>query len=139
MSIKAFLLAGVTALLISTSANGQSTVRSAPQSFGLIESYIAQIGYQDLYNSSGQRLTRPWQVIRQDRANYHRFGRRDRLDQGDSFFADELNRSVMEDLVSKGSISPAAARDILSGDALILVEIHGTGYVGREVHITVAR
>ena len=54
----------------------------------LLESYTAFISTNDLYNSNGQRLRQPWQIIRQDRANYHRFGTGDPQDQWDSFFGD---------------------------------------------------
>ncbi|GLQ57173.1 hypothetical protein GCM10010862_44320 [Devosia nitrariae] len=118
---------------------GQSTIQSLSMQDRLIESYIAEISLRDLYNSSGVPLSRPWQVLRQDRANFHRFGWRDPLDQWDSFFEIEENRAIMENMLSRGSISPQAARDIMSGDAIVLVEIHGTGATGRELHITVAR
>ena len=34
----------------------------------LLESYTALLSWNDHYNSNGQRLTEPWQIIRQDRA-----------------------------------------------------------------------
>ncbi|UXN73188.1 hypothetical protein N8D56_19775 [Devosia sp. A8/3-2] len=120
-------------------AAAQSTIRSLPTQDHIIDSYIAQIGYHDLHNSSGARLTNPWQVLRQDRANYHRYGLRDPYDQDDIFFGSEGNRATMESMLSMGSISPQAAHDILSGNALVLVEIHGTGSTGRGLHVTVAR
>jgi hypothetical protein len=122
-----------------SAAHGQSTIRSAPVQNDLIEAYVAQISYRDLHNSNGVRLNRPWQVLRQDRANFHRFGWRDPPDQWDSFFESEGNRAIMEVMLAQGSISPQAARDIMSGNALVLVEIHGNGDTGRELHITVAR
>jgi hypothetical protein len=133
----------VIALLIAATTNlpvvAQSRITSYSPQSERMESYFAYIGYQDLFNSSGNRLTKPWEVLRQDRANYHRFGRVDRLDQGDSFFGNERNRAIMESMLARGSISPQAARDILAGDALVLVEIHGYGAVGTEIHISVAR
>lgn len=126
-------------LSFSAQALGQSTIRSLPAGNYLIESYFAQIGYDDLFNSSGVPLTNPWQVLRQDRANFHRFRIRDRLDQSDTFFADAQNRAIMENMLAQGSITGQAARDILSGNAVVLVEIHGYGSIGRELHVTVAR
>ncbi|AVX06049.1 hypothetical protein MXMO3_03546 (plasmid) [Maritalea myrionectae] len=136
--IKSATLALISLILVSE-ATSQSTIRSLPTSNYVIGSYIAQIGYDDLFNSSGVRLTSPWQVLRQDRANFHRFGLRDTLDQSDSFFANSKNRAIMEKMLAQGSISAKAARDIMNGNALILVEIYGTGSTGRELHVTVAR
>lgn len=126
-------------LSFAAQALGQSTIRSLPASNHVIDAYIAQISYTDLVNSAGVPLTTPWQVLRQDRANFHRFGIRDRFDQSDTFFADARNRAIMENMLAQGSITGQAARDILSGNAVVLVEIHGSGSIGRELHVTVAR
>ena len=89
----------------------------------LIESYSAYIGQDDLYNSSNERLTQPWQVIRQDRANVHRFGIRQPGDDTDSFFASARNRELAERMISQGRIERSAARRLLQGDVRIEVEI----------------
>src|SRR5262245_36031063 len=86
---------------------GQSSIQIAPQGDVLLDQYIAYIGDFDLMNSNGKRLTQPWAIIRQDRANYHRFHQRDgALDEGDSFFGSTANRETMERLLRNGSISP---------------------------------
>ena len=41
----------------------------------LVESYVAFLSEADHFNSNGQRLTSAAAIIRQDRANFHRFGR----------------------------------------------------------------
>ncbi|MGQ3209507.1 MAG: hypothetical protein ACT6U0_01460 [Shinella sp.] len=89
----------------------------------LIESYGAYIGQDDLYNSSNERLTQPWQVIRQDRANVHRFGVRQPGDDIDGFFASARNRELAERMLRSGRIEGAAARRLLDGDVRIHVEI----------------
>lgn len=89
----------------------------------LIESYGAYIGQDDLYNSSNARLTQPWQVIRQDRANVHRFGIRQPGDDTDSFFASARNRELAERMISHGRIERSAARRLLQGDVRIEVQI----------------
>ncbi|MRH20547.1 hypothetical protein [Rhodovulum strictum] len=101
----------------------------------LVGEYVAVIGPQDLYNSRGERLTEPWQILRQDRANFHRFGRRDPGDEGDPFFADANNRAAMERMLIGGRIDPAAARAILAGGAMVVVRIWGQG--GRGDYVTV--
>lgn len=115
----------------------QSTIRSAGGSGKVIEVYQAYIGQDDIRNSSGGRLTLPWQVIRQDRANYHKFNQRDDQDEGDSFFAKEANRAAMERMLRAGSISPQAGRAIVRGNVLVRVEVRGTGGKARSVHVTV--
>ncbi len=90
----------------------------------MLDSYTAYLGADDHYNSNGQRLTQPWQIIRQDRANFHRFGIRDRGDQGDSFFASAANRARMERMIQNGHIERSAANAIVNGQVWIHVEIY---------------
>lgn len=89
----------------------------------LLESYSAYIGQDDLYNSNNERLTQPWQVVRQDRANVHRFGIRQPGDDIDSFFASARNRDLAERMIRDGTIESAAARLLLQGDARVTVEV----------------
>ena len=105
----------------------------------LLGSYSAYIGMQDLYNSKGVRLSAPWQVLRQDRANYHRFGISQPGDEWDPFFGDYDNRAAMEQMVMHGSINPKAARDIMKGGALVYVEIWGENGRGTSVRVDVQR
>lgn len=102
----------------------------------LIESYGAYIGQDDLYNSSNERLTQPWQVIRQDRANVHRFGVRQPGDDVDGFFASARNRELAERMIRNGQIDRQAARLLLNGDVRINVQIwRGAG--GDYINISV--
>lgn len=105
----------------------------------LIGSYVAFIGTDDLYNSRGARLTEPWQVLRQDRANFHRFGISQAGDEWDPFFASIENRAAMERMIMNGHIDPVARRDILRGGAMVHVGIYGSGNAGHYVNVTVAR
>ncbi len=103
----------------------------------LVGSYVAYIGVDDLYNSKGQRLSEPWQILRQDRANFHRFGISQDGDEWDPFFDSINNRAAMERMVMNGSIDPVAARNLLNGGATVFVRIYGSGNVGRYVQVTV--
>ena len=114
-----------------------SELRDSGGPNGIIARYQAYIGADDLYNSSGKRLDRPWQILRQDRANYHRFGTSQRGDQSDPFFDSSENRQIMERMVANGSISSSAGRRIVAGDVLIEVEILGRGDRGEAVSVTV--
>jgi hypothetical protein len=105
----------------------------------LIGSYAAYIGEDDLYNSEGARLTEPWQVLRQDRANFHRFGISQDGDEWDPFFEDANNREAMENMIRRGYIDPDAERMILSGGAMVYVNVYGAGGVGDYVEVEVFR
>jgi hypothetical protein len=105
----------------------------------LIGSYTAFIGQTDLHNSKGARLTEPWQVLRQDRANFHRFGIAQGGDEWDPFFGSIDNRAAMERMIMNGRIDPGARRNLLQGGATVFVRIYGSGGVGRYVNVTVAR
>lgn len=102
-------------------------------------SYSAYISAADLHNSKGVRLWEPWQIVRQDRANFHRFGIRDPMDEGDPFFADYDNRAAMEQMIRRGRIDPQAARDIVHGGAVIVVSVYGSNGVGQIVNVDVYR
>ena len=62
-------------------------------------------------------------IIRQDRANYHKFHRRDRGDQGDSFFGLHANRARLEALIASGESDPGVLRRIVNGEPRICVDI----------------
>lgn len=112
------LVAG--AVAIAWLAGGQ-----AAQAQGrLLEEYVAFLGEADHFNSNGQRLTAPWQVLRQDRANFHRFGIRDDGDEDDRFFASAANRARMERMILNGHIEPSAGRRIVNGLVWVRVEIY---------------
>jgi hypothetical protein len=93
----------------------------------LVESYTAFLSEADHFNSNGQRLTSAAAIIRQDRANFHRFGRGDPGDEGDRFFADINNRAAMESMLERGRSSPAAINAIVNRTPLIRVDIYRDG------------
>lgn len=105
----------------------------------VIGSYAAYIGEDDLYNSEGTRLSEPWQVLRQDRANFHRFGLAQDGDEWDPFFEDADNREAMENMITRGYVDPDAERMLLSGGAMVYVNIYGAGGVGDYVEVEVFR
>jgi len=104
----------------------------------LVGSYWAYIGTQDLFNSKGARLTAPWQVLRQDRANVHKFGISQAGDEWDPFFGSYDNRAAMERMIMNGSIEPSAARILMQGGATVFVRIYGSGNTGSSVRVTVS-
>ncbi|EBA18704.1 hypothetical protein RSK20926_13314 [Roseobacter sp. SK209-2-6] len=93
----------------------------------LLADYVAFIGQDDLYNSKGTRLSEPWQILRQDRANYHRFGVSQPGDEWDPLFQDKGNRAIMERMVQHGSIAQAAGRSIVQGGVMVRVKVYDNG------------
>jgi hypothetical protein len=106
------------ALALAAAALAPTGVLAAP-----LEVYEARLSAQDHFNSNGERLTTAAAIIRQDRANYHKFDLRDPEDEGDSFFASAENRARLEALIARGSVTPRAARAILNGTPLIVVTV----------------
>ena len=90
----------------------------------LIASYVARLSVTDHLNSNGQRLTSAAAIIRQDRANFHRFRIRDPEDQDDPFFSDEANRAALEQMLERGHADPGVVARIVNGVALIKVDIY---------------
>jgi S1-C subfamily serine protease len=89
----------------------------------LLERYEALLSEQDHFNSGGQRLSTAAGIIRQDRANFHRFGKRDQEDQTDKFFSDSDNRATLESLLSRGQADPGVISRIVNGTPLVRVEV----------------
>jgi hypothetical protein len=89
----------------------------------LLESYVALLSERDHFNSNGRRLTTAAAIIRQNRANFHRFGLRNPGDEDDSFFADEGNRAALERLLEHGRAEPGVISRIVNGTPLVRVEV----------------
>lgn len=103
---------------------GLVSVPDAKAQGQLLDRYVAFLGPNDHFNSRGARLTEPWQIIRQDRANYHKFRVRDPGDEGDRFFGSIKNRGRMERMILNGYINPNAAWRIVNENVWIQVEIY---------------
>jgi hypothetical protein len=91
---------------------------------GPLEIYTARLSADDHYNSNGARLADPAAIIRQDRANFHEFGIRDREDESDRFFAAKANRARLEALLRAGRIDRFTRRLIVDGTPLVTVEVY---------------
>ena len=102
----------------------------------LQESYRAQLSERDHFNSNGERLQSAAAIIRQDRANFHRFGIRDPGDQSDVFFTDVNNRAELEALIERGTSEPHAINRIVNGTPMVRIDIF-SGPRGPFVNVTV--
>ena len=90
-------------------------------------SYQAFVGQADLVNSRGERLTEAWQVLRQDRANVHRFGIRQPGDEIDPYFGSLDGRAAMERMLQGGAIPGPVAGAIMGGGVAVRVDLYGQG------------
>lgn len=90
----------------------------------LLEDYVAQLSARDHVNSNGDRLHTAAAIIRQDRANFHLFGRSDHRDTGDSYFGDAGNRELLEVMLERGKMDADAEHAILNGEPIILVRVY---------------
>jgi len=96
-------------------------------------SYIARISDEDHFASDGYRLDSAAQMVRQDRANYHKFHRRDRDDQRDRWFRGNDDRARLERMLQRpGAMSGGTKNAIVRGEPLIQVDVYR-----RSVRVTV--
>jgi hypothetical protein len=105
-------------LLASLAAGSVALAQSPP-----LETYVARLSVQDHYNSNGVRLTTAAAIIRQDRANYYEFGKRDPEDTPDAFFSSKENRARLEQMLLHGAISRETNDEIVNGTPLIVVKV----------------
>lgn len=94
--------------------------------------YRARISAQDQQNSRGTILTEPEQIIRQDRANFHRGLHRDPDDEGDPVFGNPGNREKLEALAKQASLPADLAKAIVSEELVIEVILEKDPVTGRE-------
>lgn len=78
-----------------------------------VDLYDCVISKKDRFNSSGTKLTSVRDILAQDRANYHRFQRRDAEDSNDNYFTSVARRANWQK--AKLRISPILAQKIKSG------------------------
>jgi hypothetical protein len=104
----------------------------------VLETYRARLSARDHFNAKGERLTSPAEIIRQDRANVHRFGIVDPEDESDHFFASARNREILEKLLEGGRTNAAAYRAVVNGTPLVVVTVM-RGNRGEYVTVSIIR
>ncbi len=97
------------------------------------EVYIAKLSYKDHHNSRGDRLQTVAGILRQDRANYHKFYRRDNADTYDQFFASKRNRAVFERMLNNSYMSRDDRNTILYREPMVRVTI----YYGNSISVSI--
>lgn len=90
----------------------------------LVETYIARLSAQDHFNSQGERLTSAAAIIRQDRANFHKFNNKDSEDTYDTVFSDVDSRATLEHLLEQGRSTRGVLDTIVNGTPLIQVDVY---------------
>ena len=94
----------------------------------LLGSYVARISSNDHQASDGYPLASAAQMVRQDRANYHKFHRRDRDDENDVWFRGNDDRARLERMLQRpGAMSGPVRRAISNGEPLIQVDVYTRG------------
>lgn len=90
-------------------------------------SYIARLSPQDHHASDGYTLDTAAQVVRQDRANWHRFGYGDAEDEDDPWFGSANARANFEKMLNRsGAMDQATRRAILGGTPVVEVLVYRT-------------
>ncbi len=88
-------------------------------------SYVARITQDDKHASDGYPLDTAAQMVRQDRASWHKFGRGDAEDEGDSWFGSTEARARLERMLNRGgAMNQATRRAIMRGQPVIRVDVY---------------
>lgn len=93
----------------------------------LLATYFAMLDPHDMRNSSGVTLRDFGAILQQDRANYHRFGRRNEMDGSDPFFGNPALRARIPELYARGPGAPDYIRRmVLSGTPrFVMIRVYG--------------
>jgi hypothetical protein len=107
------------------------------QADNLVCSYAAVLSDRDHRSSTGAPLRDVASIIRQDRANFHKFRIRDRSDEDDNFFNSVKNREDLEQMLRRRKLSPQSSNEIINGTPYVRVSVYradeGYYYVAVEV------
>jgi hypothetical protein len=91
----------------------------------LLGSYVARLSDQDHHASDGYALDTAAQVIRQDRANFHKFHQRDGEDSDDPWFASPDARARLERMLNSGGAMNEATRSaVFHGSPIVRVDVY---------------
>lgn len=112
-----FRLVAASALLAAAAGTAQADQ--------LLGSYVARISGKDHRASDGYPLDTAAQMVRQDRANWHKFGRGDAEDEDDVWFTTTASRVRLERMLGRsGAMSASTRKAIVSGDPVVEVTVY---------------
>lgn len=110
---------------------------SAGRAQELIGEYLAWLGPADFFTSLGTPLDDFGAILRQDRANFHRHGHRDALDQADPVFDDPWSRARIPRMLTTAPGAEDLPERVVSGRTRhVLVRIYGEGSVPRFILVS---
>jgi len=113
----------VTTVAISDTAPSR-TFTPAPVETSLpAGSYVTRIGPRDQFNSKGTRLSKASDIMQQDRANYHKFNRRDSDDGYDPYLTSPEKRAA-----AYFSMTSSTASAVVNGNPIVKVILSGGTY-----------
>ena len=93
----------------------------------LLGSYLARISDADKEANDGYALDTAAQIVRQDRANWHKFGSGDDEDQADDYLASADARARFERMLkAPGAMDGSTRSAIVNGYPLIQVSLYRT-------------
>ena len=101
------------------------------------DSYCAFLSDADHHNSRGVKLTTAGQVLRQDRANFHKFGIRDEWDESDPLYGDARNREILEMTAEKGLIPDQIWDYIVNNETYVCVEAYIEPGKGARINVII--
>jgi hypothetical protein len=91
----------------------------------LLGSYLARISDADKEANDGFALESAAQIVRQDRANWHKYGSNDDDDQADDYLSSADARARFERMLKKpGAMDSATRNAIVNGYPLIQVSLY---------------
>lgn len=99
--------------------------------------YRAFLYETDRRDAAGGQLAEAWQVLREDRINYHDRNLRDADDEADPVFATAANRDRIETMVANGNLTEQSARKIVERNVLVQVNIYARDGEPERLDITV--
>ncbi|MDX8530992.1 hypothetical protein RFM41_05880 [Mesorhizobium sp. VK25A] len=113
------------AMTVAVLAAATTLGAGAARADDMLGSYVARISDRDHRASDGYPLGSAAQMVRQDRANWHKFHRRDSDDHGDPWFRSDGSRADLQRMLERGgAMSNATRRAIVNGEPLIEVDIY---------------
>ncbi|WP_299657524.1 hypothetical protein [uncultured Tateyamaria sp.] len=97
--------------------------------------YYTMLSAQDTYNSRGAPLNDVCGIVQQDRANVHKFGKRDSGDQVDNFFFTPERRAMITGRCAYDPSYHTVQRIRSQVIGFVLVRVFGTGSTVTRVEI----
>jgi hypothetical protein len=88
--------------------------------------YHARLSEQDHFSTDGKRLESVAAILSQDRANYHRYHKRDTNDQGDPFFITRAHRALFYKMkIVYKNFGPHPAQSVVNGYLDVDIKVIG--------------